>query len=130
MRKPPANLSKTDLAKLDLYTAKDMTFVIRKGEDARTIPRFTPCKKPKYTREIKDYLVNMEEKHPFRPKDAPFAVCVELEGMLRYVWRTDVLTQKEYDEARKADKVSLGVFLQKRQRAVGEDKVPGGSDNG
>jgi hypothetical protein len=113
-------LSKVDKARIELWTAHDLTFVISKEKGVGTIPRFTPCVKPVYTHKIKDYLFNMEEKGINRPPGVK-AVCVKLEGMLRYLWRTDVLTKQEYEEVRRKERTSaVGVFGSKSKRAVGQ----------
>ena len=130
MYAPKAELSKTDLARIELWTAEDMTFVVSRETGIRVIPRFTKCVKPKYTHEIKRYLMNMERTTMFRPEGNPPAVCVQLAGMLRYVWRTDVLTESEYDAVRETEKASLRVLRKKLPRAVGEGSVHGQCDSG
>jgi hypothetical protein len=99
-------LTEVDKLSIDLWTARDMLFMINKSKGVGFIPRFTECYKPVYNHSIKDYLNNMEAKGFNRPGSNPNAVCVKLEGMLRYVWRTDVLTKDEYDERRKCEKES------------------------
>ena len=117
-------LSDIDKQKIDLWTAHDMTFVLSREKGIGTIPQFTPCVKPPYTKKIRGYLDKMEESGFGRSDGRPKAVAVKLEGMLRYVWRTDVLTREEYDVHRKKKLTSLGALRQKPGGTVGE----GGTD--
>lgn len=97
------NKDRADGARIELWTARDMDFVIDRSNGIHTIPRFTKCEKPPYTAKIKRQLKNMEEKSLLRPEGVK-AVCVNLKGMMRYVWRTDVLTRAEYTAAKEEDK--------------------------
>ena len=118
-------LTPTDKLRLDLWTSRDMSFVIDRESGIGVIPRFTKCYKPSYTSRIKRYLTRMEEKTWSRPLSKPKAVCVHLQGQLRYVWRIDVLTEKEYEQAKEAERSSvLRVFGSKSGRTMGQ----GGSD--
>lgn len=115
-----SNLSRVDLSVIELWTAKDMTFVIE-GRRIGVIPKFTKCKKVRYTHKIKYTLEKMEERGFNRPSENTKAVCVELSGKLRYVWRTDVLTESEYDIERKRGTTSLKrVLSEKRKGSVDE----------
>lgn len=89
-------LSTVDKARIELWTSRDMLFSINKKRGISVIPKYTKCEKVPYTHKIKDYLQSMEEHSFSRPTDKPKAVCVKLEGMIRFVWRTDVLTEKEH----------------------------------
>jgi len=117
-------LTKVDKAKIDLWTAHDMDFMISKKRGVGTIPRFTSCVKPPYTSKIKEYLKWMEEKSMVRPDGNPKAVCVQLEGILRYLWRTDVLTREEYEKVKAAERSgAIGVFGSKSKRAMGKGRA-------
>jgi hypothetical protein len=118
--KPNGTLSEIDKKRISLRTAHDMQFVLSKEKGIGTIPRFTKCVKPAYTRKIRKYLDNMEERGISRPVSNPKAVAVKLLGLLRYVWRTDVLTKEEYDAIRKKERSALGVLRQEPKRPVGE----------
>jgi hypothetical protein len=116
-----SELTKSDLAEIELWTSKDMTFRI--NGSMQVIPAGTKCVKPKYTKKIKGYLGRMDVTGFGRPesmKKTPVAVCVKLRGQLRYVWRTDVLTEKESDEYKKENSHKLGVFAEKLKGAVGK----------
>jgi len=112
------NLSKVDKQKLDLWTAHEMSFMV--DGTIRIIPRFTPCTKPVYTRKIRDYLDKMEQESHTRPEGNPKGVAIKLKGMIRYVWRTDVLTKEEYDAAREKQRAAIGALGKKPGRPVGE----------
>ena len=113
-------LTKADRMEIELWTAEDMLFVIDKKRGIEKIPRHTPCVKPPYTKRIKRYIENMEEKRLHRPEGNPKGVCVKLEGTLRYVWRTQVLTKEEYDAVRSKKRNSLGALRSKSRRPLGE----------
>jgi formylglycine-generating enzyme required for sulfatase activity len=109
-------LSKVDLARIELWTACDMVFVVKdRGRYPVTIPQFTACHKPRYTRKIKEqcnrYDTKWRDDHgpPRAPDDR--VVCVVLQGQERFVWRSDVLTEAEYAEAREADRATLAGLL-------------------
>jgi len=112
--------AKIEKARIELWTARDMVFVLDRKRGIQTIPRFTKCGKPPYTKKIKTYLKNFEEKSMTRP-DGVSAVCVKLEGMLRYIWRTDVLTRQEYVKIKEEEKTrEARVLGSKLGRSVGE----------
>ncbi len=115
----PVELTDKDKMKLDMWTARDLTFHINKRRGTGAIPRFTSCKKPKYTLKIKRYLMRMEERDSEHAA-GDFAVCVDLIGQFRYVWRSDLLVQQEYDEIRKEERSALGLLGKKSKRPVGK----------
>jgi hypothetical protein len=118
-------LTKVDKARIKLWTAHDMSFVISREKGIGTIPKFTPCEKISYDLKIKAYLDHMEAKSDWRPSSNPKAVCVKLMGVIRYVWRTDVLTEAEYDEVKRKERSkAVGVLGSKSKRNVGQ----GGAD--
>ena len=114
-------LSSVDKARIDLWTSMDLIFANSVNHQLKTFPRFTSCVKPSYTKRVKGYLEWMEDRGLYRPPSNPKAVCIKLGGQLRYVWRTDVLTEKEYEDAKRKDREStVGVFGSKSKRSVGE----------
>jgi len=119
-------LTKVDKARIKLWTSREMAFMISKEKGVGNIPRFTECEKVPYDLKIRAYLDKMETQQDHRrPPGNPKAVCVKLMGQLRYVWRTDVLTEAEYEEVKKKDRSrAIRVFGQKPKGDVGE----GGSD--
>lgn len=102
-------LSKADKTKIDLWTSHDMTFVVKsRGRYPVTIPKYTKCAKPVYTLKMLAYMDRMNRQLNAR-EGKPVAVMLLDE--LRYVWRSDVLTQEEYDAAREADRAALVALL-------------------
>jgi hypothetical protein len=98
-----------------------MAFVIDRDKGVEIIPRYTECEKVPYDHKIKRYLQGMEQKGFNRPGSGPAAVCVKLKGMLRYVWRTDVLTEEEYEDHKKHERASVvGVLSPQSRRSVGK----------
>lgn len=116
------NLTKTDKTRIELWTARDMQFVITPGvgpDGIGTIPKYTSCAKPVYTGRIKDHVEWVEKgKGNFNRPPGVKCVCVKLEGVLRYVWRTDVLTKEEYDVARAKERDSLRALRSKPRGTV------------
>jgi len=109
------NLTKVDLARIDLWTARDMQFVVKgRGRYGVTIPRFTKCHKPRYTHKMKQRCLDMSQKWWANLLDDHSeddrVICIVLEGSERFVWRSDVLTQNEYDAAREADRAALAAL--------------------
>ncbi len=104
--------SETDSLKIDLWTSRSMDFVV-KGRII-TIPPYTECHKPPYTRLMKRKMVAMEHRGFYRPSSEVKAVCVVLKGQQRYVWRTDVLTRSQYDKIRKSEKESIVRMFSKK----------------
>ncbi len=111
-------LTKVELSVIDLWTSRDLLFVV-KGKGITTIHKYTKCRKPRYDTKIRRYLDRMEDSRDDLPSAK--AVCVDLAGQLRYVWRTDVLTESEYDVERKKGVSGLSrAFAAKRKGAVDE----------
>lgn len=108
-----ASLSKTDRAKIELWTSRKLVFMVDGKYEA--IKAHTHCYKPPYTKGDKAYIENMEQKSAYRPPGVK-AVCVVLRGQRRYVWRTDVLTEKEYDESRQRNREAARAVFGKKRR--------------
>lgn len=108
-------LTKVDLARIDLWTARDMQFVVKeRGRYPTTIQRFTKCHKPRYTHRLKEMCLDRTDKWSRffdQHEDGDRVICVVLEGQERFLWRSDVLTEAEYEAAREADRASLVSLL-------------------
>lgn len=107
-------LTEVDKAEIDLWTSKDLWFVDN-GCLKKILP-YTECQKIKYNSKIKQYLEVMEEKNT----SSGTAVAVKLDGKVRYVWRSDLLNRKQFDEIRKKQRSRLRVFSKKSKGAMGE----------
>lgn len=109
---------RTIKAEFDVWLAREMLFNHPPRQDVRKYPKFYKAKKVKYTKQILRYLDRMEAKefedHRCR------AVAIYLDGMVRYVWRSDLLSQKEYDDVQKKQRHGLGILRQKLGRNVGK----------
>lgn len=80
-------------AVFDVWLSRDMTF---NSQDGFIIfAKHTKAKKIKYDYAIELYLDNMENKSVLYDASFGRAVAIELGGMVRYVWRSDVLTEEE-----------------------------------
>lgn len=80
-------------AVFDVWLSKDMTFNSQNG--FIVFAKHTKAKKIKYDYAIESYLDNMENKSVLYDASFGRAVAIELGGMVRYVWRSDVLTEEE-----------------------------------
>jgi hypothetical protein len=100
-----------------------MTFHAGKGEFI-VIPKFTPCRKPAYTQKMRDDLDRMSRMQLRDEKD--FWVLVNLDGLLRTIKRSALLTQKEYDAEREQDRAALAMLFAKSKRFM----VKGGEGRG
>jgi hypothetical protein len=118
-------LTKVDRTPLELWTACPMTFHAGKGEFI-VIPKFTPCRKPAYTQKMRDELDHKSRMQLRDEKD--FWVFVDLEGLLRTIKRSALLTQKEYDAEREQGRAALAMLRAKSKRTVAEGGA--GRDNG
>jgi hypothetical protein len=116
-------LTEADLTAIDLWTACPLTFHVGHGE-FRTIPCYTPCRKPPYTQKMRDELDGVARRHhePLEPGD--FWVFVDLEGLRRTIRRACLLRRKEYDDERERDRAALAMLRAKSGRSLGE----GGAD--
>jgi hypothetical protein len=119
------NLTEKDRAAIDLWTARPMTFHEGRGV-FRVIPRFTPCRKPAYTQDMREDLDRFVMRTCAELAPGDFWALIKLEGKLRYVERSAVLTQKEYDDVRAKERAALGALRSRAQRHVD----PGDADAG
>lgn len=106
-------------AEFDVWLARDMFFNNPPGLNIRKYSIYTIAKKVKYTRAILRYLDRMEGKS--RSRGGDHAVAIKLGGKIRYVWRKDLLSKKEYDAIKKKQGAKLGVLRKKLRGDVGKD---------
>lgn len=107
-------LTELEREEIELWTAHELLF-IEKKKLKKFLP-YTSCMKIKYDNRIKRYLENMEQKHP----EKGTGVAIKLDGKVRYVWRSDLLTEKEFDEIRKKNHSRFGILSKKSKRSVGK----------
>jgi len=91
----------------DVWLARDMDFNNLPGRNIKTYRRFTKATKIKYTNKICSYLDKMEYKQSRMAGENKVAVAIKLDGTIRYVWRCDVLTEKEYNEIQNSQKDNI-----------------------
>ena len=108
----PARDSRIEKAEFEVWLAREMCFNNPPGLNIRTYGRYTKAKKVKYTPKMMRYLDNME-RTDVRNVGCN-AVVIELGGKLRYVWRSDLFTRKEYDEIQKEQRSRLGALRKKQ----------------
>lgn len=115
-------LSKVDRARIDLWTKRDMLFVVKeRGRYPITIPRFTKCHKPCYNHRHKREIARLEEQ--FRRNDDrenDKVVCIVLEGSERFVWRSDVLTEQEYEAVKEQERAAIAALCEEPRGTVGQ----------
>jgi hypothetical protein len=114
---------KVDAAQFDVYLSRELKFNDPEKKEIRTYPAYTPARKVKYTSEIVRKLDRREDRRMFTDPQDPSvrAVAIHLGGRLRYVWRTDLLTEKEFDEVRREqNEAAVRVLAKKSRGSVGE----------
>lgn len=103
-------------SRLRLWTSRDMTYnnpiaTKKRSKGFYVIKKHTECCKATYTSEVKARLRKMENEVNRRAGDRPVAVL--LDGLVRYMWRSDVLTEEEYAEVRKVARDKLKLLRKK-----------------
>jgi len=114
-------------AEFDVYLSRDLRFNDPEKREIGTYSEHTRARKVRYTSEMLRKLDRMEDRRMFTDPQDPSvrAVAIHLDGRLRYVWRTDLLTEKEFDGVQREQKeTALRVLRKKSRGSVGE------SDNG
>lgn len=84
-------------AELDVWLGRDMAFNTPPGQNIKRYSKYTQCKKVEYTSKILDYLDRMEDVlFPVEHDHNGRACAIKLDGVVRYVWRSDLLNEEEY----------------------------------
>jgi len=103
-RKP--RTKKISEAVFPVWLAKKMLF--NQPDKRRVIEyrMYTECLKVKYTPAILKYLDKMEKiAGDIKAEDT--AIAISLNGMVRYVWRSDVFVKSEFDKQVKNDQKKI-----------------------
>lgn len=103
-------------SEFDVWLSRDMLFNTPPGLNIRKYSKYTKAKKIKYTRMILRYLDRMEEVG-FRGRKCR-AVAIRLGKIIRYVWRSDLLSRREYEEIQKEQRLGLEVLRKKQRGSV------------
>lgn len=100
-----ADLGKIDerviRAEFPVWLARDLLFNNPPGQNHKRYEMHTMAKKVKYTNKMLDYLYKMEASSHFYDPKFGRAVAIELDGMIRFVWRADLLTEEAYENVKK-----------------------------
>lgn len=116
----PEHNPKTIKAVFDVWLSREMVFNNPTGRNLKKYPKYYKSGKIKYTKRILSYLYNMEDAEYDDHPDQGRAVAIKIDGLIRYVWRSDVLIKKEYDEIQKKQRAGFGVLCKKLGRNVGK----------
>jgi hypothetical protein len=107
-------------ASFDVWLNRDMLFNNPPGMNIKIYRKYTKAKKIRYTRKIQFYLDKMEDAYFKHEHLRKVAVAIKLDDIVRYVWREDVLSEKEYDEINEKQRKSLGILCKNTRRDVGK----------
>lgn len=110
--RPQARDSRIVKAEFDVWLAREMSFNNPPGFNIRRYRKYARGKKVKYTPSMLSYLDRMEQSD--HTGKACRAVAIELGGKIRYVWRSDLLTRKEYDKVQEKQRSGLGMLRKKQ----------------
>ncbi len=105
-----------------LYLSREMLFNNPPGHNINRYRKHHKCQKVRYSSKVLSILNRMEDLEGSKyqcsgGKDR--AVAIKLGEIVRYVWRSDVLTEAEYDQRVKQDRRKLSSLRKKHQRNVG-----------
>lgn len=112
-------------AKLVLFLSRDMLFNNPPRYNAKMYRMGTRCEKVSYTDEHLRYLNDMEDKgeQRFTADGKPIrAVAIKLDKKIRYVWRDEVMTEREYHEKSKLDIERISLLRKKQNGNVGSSE--------
>ena len=126
---PPID-PRTIKSEFDVWTSKEMIFNNPSpkgsgGQNLKTYPRFTKAKKVKYDKVRMRYLNDMEKRGNLAGVVCGRAVAIEMDGIVRYVWREDVYTEDEFKEAQKTHKAGLRMLRSKPKGNVDQKPTDG-----
>jgi len=116
----PRRDPRTVNASFDVWLARDLLFNDPVKREIRRYERFTMARKVRYSGKILRYLDRMEDTIGAINEGKGRAVAIKLGGMVRYLWRVDVLTAEEYDEVKKGQGAKLRDFRKKHRGHVGQ----------
>jgi hypothetical protein len=95
------NLGKIDerliTAEFEVRLARDMLFNNPPGQHYKKYSIYTKASKVKYNGKIQQYLYDMEQNENHYASKIGRAVAIKLDGLTRFVWRSDLLSEDEYN---------------------------------
>jgi len=102
----------------DVWLARDMLFH-NPERGFRVYEKYTKCEKVKYDTKILRYLDEMERRVVDWNDGMGRAVAIRMDKKIRYMWRGDLLTEKEYEEIQQRKREGLRMLREKSKRDVG-----------
>ena len=120
MRLPKLS-DKVIFGEFDLLTSREMLFNNPAKKEVITYPRFTQCKKIPYKQEMLSRFNAYEKTQECTPENR--CVIIELDGLVRYVSRSDVYIESEKDKAVKCDKGRLRGLRKNSKRNVDQGEA-------
>lgn len=107
-------------ASFDVWLSRSMIFNNPPGNNIKVYRQYTKAEKVKYTNKIQIYLDRMENNWFKCEHNRRTAVAIKLDSIVRYVWREDVLSKKEYDEIKEKQQTNLRILFKKSRGNVGK----------
>jgi len=106
-----ADLGKIDeriiSVEFEVRLAHEMLFNNPPGQNFKTYPMYTKAEKIKYNGKIQQYLYDMERNETHYDPSMGRAVAIKLDGLTRFVWRSDLLSVEEYGKINKDQNARL-----------------------
>lgn len=84
-------------AEFEVRLARDMLFNNPPGQNFKKYAIYSKAEKIKYSGKIQQYLYDMERDEVHYSSSMGRAVAINLDGLTRFVWRSDLLSKDEYD---------------------------------
>ncbi len=107
-------------AVFDVWLSRSIIFNNPPGNNIKAYAQYTRAEKVKYTNKIQIYLDRMEYEWFKHKHEKRISVAIKLDNIIRYVWREDVLSKKEYDEVKERQQTNLRMLFKKSKRNVGK----------
>lgn len=107
-------------AVFDVWLSRSIIFNNPPGNNIKVYAQYTRAEKVKYTNKIQIYLDRMEDEWFKHKHEKRISVAIKLDNIIRYVWREDILSKKEYDEVKERQQTNLRMLFKKSKRNVGE----------
>ena len=122
----PERDPRTIKAVFNVWLSRDMLFNNphpgKPGSNTKKYKKYTKAEKVKYSNEIIRRLNDWEEKY-FEESGGDRCVAIRLDGIVRYMWRRDVLTEAEYGRIQEKQKAGISVIRSKLKRDVGKSGI-------
>jgi hypothetical protein len=107
-------------ASFDVWLSRSIIFNNPPGNNIKVYRQYTKAEKVKYTNKIQIYLDRIENELFKLKHEKRISVAIKLDNIIRYVWREDILSKKEYDEVKERQQTNLRVLFKKSKGDVGK----------